>query len=147
MTDLISPLYLRHLTRLEKRSLRHLPQNGLASEIELLRVFLSRFLQLDHAAPLGLEASILSLHTLTMFSSCLSALISSQIKSHPPDDELGQMLAEAVRLCPFDLPPGKESEPFPCPENAAPSPATATPSSTDFTRDNSPPSNAGMSPI
>jgi hypothetical protein len=146
MTYTLTPLYSRYFTTQEKRSLRYLPHNDLSSEIDLVRVLIGRFMEMDRSAPPGLASRVQALLTLVRLCTQLAVLVRQQLQVPAPLQEFQQAFWEAVEMEPFYITPDVESEENTCPKNAAPSPATATPTGTDSIHDTSPPLNSDLFP-
>jgi hypothetical protein len=92
----ISPLYARYLSSAEKRSLRKVPASDTSSEINLLRVLNSFFMQFQQSAPQDLYARMLALRTCVVLNEQLVCLVRWQLLQ-PADSDFLQVLWEAIK--------------------------------------------------
>ena len=96
----ISPLYARYLSSGEKRSLRKVPANDTSSEINLLRVLNSLFMEFQQSAPQDLYARMQALRTCVVLNIQLVSLVRCQLLQPPCSDlyeEFLDILAEVNR--------------------------------------------------
>ncbi len=92
----ISPLFARYLTSDEKKSLRAVPADDLASEINLLRVLSAHFMKIQQSAPKDIDAHMQALRTCLVLSAHLSKLVRAYNKDHDPLDEIHEAISQAL---------------------------------------------------
>jgi len=92
----ISPLFARYLTSDEKKSLRAVPADDLASEINLLRVLSAHFMKNQQSAPKDMVSRRQALRTCLVLSAHLSKLVRAYNKDRDPLDEVNEAISQAL---------------------------------------------------
>ena len=93
----ISPLYARYLTSEEKKSLRAIPVNDLASEINLVRVISAHSMEFQQSAPTDMRSRTQSLRTPFILGEQFAKLIRAHIQEHDPRNEFYDVIEQAWR--------------------------------------------------
>ena len=93
----ISPLYARYFTSEEKKSLRAVPVNDLAGEINLVRVISAHYMEFQQSAPTDMGARIQSLRTSFILGEQFAKLIRAHIQEHDPRNEFYDVMEQAWR--------------------------------------------------
>ena len=94
----ISPLYARYLTSEEKKSLRAVPVDDLASEINLVRVISAHFMKFQQSAPKDMGSRIQSLRTSFVLGEQFAKLIRAHNSEHDPLDEIDDAIFQAIAM-------------------------------------------------
>jgi len=92
----ISPLFARYLTSDEKKSLRAVPADNPASEINLLRVLSAHFMKFQQSAPKDMDSRMQALRTCLVLSEQLSKLVRAYNQDHEPLDEIQVAIYKAL---------------------------------------------------
>jgi len=92
----ISPLFARYLTSDEKKSLRAVPADNAASEINLLRVLSAHFMKFQQSAPKDMDSRRQALRTCLVLSEQLSKLVRAYNQDHEPLDEIQVAIYKAL---------------------------------------------------
>ncbi len=92
----ISPLFARYLTSDEKKSLRAVPADNPASEINLLRVLSAHFMKFQQSAPNDMDSRMQALRTCLVLSGQLSKLVRAHNKEHDPLAEAQAAFSDAI---------------------------------------------------
>ena len=95
-THRISPLYARYLTAAEKRALRATPSGNVSSEINLVRVLLAHFMEIQQSSPSDFFSRIQGLRTCLLMVEQLGVLVQSHDRDHSAFDELEAAIEKAV---------------------------------------------------
>ncbi len=93
----ISPLYARYFTSEEKKSLRAVPVDDLASEINLVRVVFAHFMKSLQSAPKDIECLTLVLRTSLVLGEQFARLVRAQNARQDPLAELQGDIEQALR--------------------------------------------------
>jgi hypothetical protein len=93
---LISPLFARYLTSDEKKSLRAVPADNPASEINLLRVLSAHLMKFQQSAPKDMDSRRQALRTCLVLSEQLSKLVRAHNKEYDPRAEFHEAILQAI---------------------------------------------------
>jgi len=97
-------LYRKHFTSAEELRLAAIPENDVSSEINLLRIWLARYIESHgNSLPADLKTRISALHVTGEAASMIATLIRTQIKAHNPDTELRRAIEEAMHELRMEL--------------------------------------------
>jgi hypothetical protein len=110
----LTPLYARYLSVREKRSLRQVPFDDTASEINLLRVLNSLLLKFQQSAPTDLCSRMQALRTCVILNEQLALLVRAHAQALGPRSSVDAFFEEVLAsLSPDDLEPVLvEKEPY-----------------------------------